>query len=186
MKYTHKQPGVTLIGVIISSVILGFSFIAFMNLQAALVQFVSKSNDEVLAQSLANEALELVRSVRDANYTESEAWDTHFPASGNSAFYAVDQDLNVNNPTSGIPGEEWQSTSCTELNLLSTCSLSRDTSNFFVLSGNNNEKFYRFIELNRPTSAGLDRIEVTVTVVVNYPNSSNKVYRSYTELYDTF
>lgn len=187
MNYLPKQKGLTLIGVLISSVILTFAFTSFMNLQAALIQFISQSNDEILAQSLANEALELVRGVRDANYEEyfstvgMVAWDEGLDrtAAPNEKYF-IDIYTDRLNPTTTMTV-----TTCTPAVLDASCSLAPDLNGFYVNSSDPDTKYYRYVEIEEINTAGSDGLGVTATVIVRYPNSVDKVYQAYTELYNT-
>lgn len=187
MRHLYKQKGLTLIGVLISSVILTFAFTSFMNLQAALIQFISQSNDEILAQSLANEALELVRGVRDANYEEyfttggAVSWDEGLNrTAAPTEKYFIDLLTDRLDPTTTM-----EVTACTPSLLDATCSLAPDSNGFYVNSSDPDTKFYRYVEIEEINTAGSDGLGVTATVVVKYRNSVDKVYRAYTELYNT-
>jgi hypothetical protein len=188
MDYLRKQKGLTLIGVLISSVILTFAFTSFMNLQAALIQFISQSNDEILAQSLANEALELVRGVRDANYEEyfttggGVTWDdglNRLPAVPTEKYFI---DINTDRL---MPDTTMNISTCTPTVLDASCSLAPDSNDFYVNSSDPNTKFYRYVEIEEINTAGSEGLAVTATVVVRYRNSSDKVFQAYTELYNT-
>ena len=189
MKSLTKKPGLTILGVLLSSVILTFAFAAFMNLQAALIQFIAKSNDEILAQSLANEALELVRGVRDSNFEEYYASSGASPASWDVGInqtpvptetYFIDLDTTLSDPTFDMP-----ISSCTPTNLNDTCALAPNSEGLYVGSSSPDVKYYRYVEIGEVNSLGNDGLGVTATVIVRYDNSSNKVYRAYTELYNT-
>lgn len=189
MKSLTKKPGLTILGVLLSSVILTFAFAAFMNLQAALIQFISKSNDEILAQSLANEALELVRGVRDSNFEEyfnsggvsPASWDEGLNQSAAAVeSYFIDLDTTLSDPTFDMPVS-----SCTPTNLNDTCSLAPNLDGLYVGSSSPNEKYYRYVLIEEINTLGNDGLGVTAVVVVRYENSNNRVYQAYTELYNT-
>jgi hypothetical protein len=189
MSPLSTKKGLTLIGVLISSVIITISFTSFMNLQATLIQYITQSNDEVLSQSLANEALELVRGIRDGNFEQyfsagvvsTIKWDDGLDrTSATLEKYFIDIKTDRLNPNATMP-----ISTCTTVSQDASCAISPDSSGLYVDSSSATTKYYRYVEIQDIVTAGSEGLGVTATVVVKYQNNRQKVYRAYTELYNT-
>ncbi len=78
-KTTFNQNGVTLVEVMVSLVLFGISFGGLMLLLTYNISNAEDLRNATVASGLAQEGLEIVRSIRDQDWISERAWNSGFP-----------------------------------------------------------------------------------------------------------
>lgn len=150
--------GFTLIETVVAIFILTVGVVGSFSLMQRISVFASISSSQFVASYLAQEGIETIRNIRDANYLAGGAWDAGINAGTDSR---MDYRSQV------FPD--------------ATCgNYLRHNGTFYICSADSSSKFQRQITIVKPA---VDKIVVSVRVSWSERGNSHQVLAQ-TELYD--
>ena len=100
-KYRQNLPAFSLLEIIVVLMIISVGLLGVLNLMVSSSRAQNSNRETLIAYNLAQEALELVRNVRDTNWREGAAWNLNITGSPSGEKYKVDfrhfQPVPINN-----------------------------------------------------------------------------------------
>ncbi|MCD8494600.1 MAG: prepilin-type N-terminal cleavage/methylation domain-containing protein [Candidatus Pacebacteria bacterium] len=75
MHYSQSQSGFTLIEMLVAVLIFSLSLVALMTIASRTIGSNRSAQNEITAQFLAMEGIEVMRHIRDTNYVRGDTWD---------------------------------------------------------------------------------------------------------------
>ena len=137
----NKQKGVTLIELLVTMSVLVVGISGSMALIHRTIEASSVNTAQLQAAYLAQEGIEIVRNIRDANYVNGYSWDT-----GISSGDCYEISYNLNTMSSCLAGLRF---------------LKIDNNGFYQYLNGNDSKFTRQIKITKWTNSA--RIEAIVS-----------------------
>jgi Tfp pilus assembly protein PilV len=167
MRVINRKLGFSLMEVIVIIFIITMGLIGVASLVIQNIQVKDFNCDVLVASQLAQEGLELVRSVRDSNWLASEWFGNGLVAEGGTSIITIyfDGSYIVVNPVVNIDSDEAKL---------------KKNNNFFVHGTGDNTSYSRVIEIDNTDSTG-----IAISSLVQWNNrGKTHQYRADTILYD--